>query len=39
VKHESEFIVLSDGRFRLTEHFQWDSRVGGGTNIFEEIQA
>ena len=39
LKHESEFVVLSDGRFRLTEHFQWDSRVGGGTNIFEEIQA
>ena len=34
-----ELVVLSDGRFRLTERFQWDSRVGGGTNVFEEIRA
>lgn len=28
---------LPDGRLRLTEHFQWLTRSGGGTNIFEEL--
>ena len=27
-----------DGRLRLTEHFQWESKPGSGTNVFEEIQ-
>ena len=27
---------LSDGRLRLIEHFQWLTRSGSGTNIFEE---
>ena len=26
-----------DGRLQLIEHFNWDSREGSGTNIFEEI--
>ena len=26
-----------NGRIRLVEHFQWESREGSGTNIFEEI--
>jgi hypothetical protein len=28
---------LQDGRFRLIEAFQWFTRFGGGTNVFEEI--
>jgi hypothetical protein len=28
---------LNDGRLRLIEHFQWITRPGAGTNIFEEI--
>ena len=27
----------AEGRIRLAEHFTWDSRVGSGTNIYEEI--
>jgi len=26
-----------DGRIRLLEHFQWESREGSGTNTFEEV--
>jgi hypothetical protein len=33
-----ELTVLDDGRFRLTEHFQWESREGSGTNVFEEVR-
>jgi len=29
--------VMPDGRVRLTERFQWDTRRGSGTNVFEEI--
>jgi len=29
--------ILEDGRIRLIEHFQWDSRDGSGTNVFEQI--
>lgn len=25
------------GRLRLIEHFEWATRAGGGTNIFEEL--
>jgi hypothetical protein len=25
------------GKIRLLEHFQWESREGSGTNIFEEL--
>lgn len=28
---------LSDGRLRLIEHFQWLTRPGCGTNVFEEV--
>jgi uncharacterized protein DUF6196 len=28
---------LADGRVRLVEHFQWESRVGSGTNVLEEV--
>jgi hypothetical protein len=28
---------LPDGRFRLIEQYQWLTRTGHGTNIFEEI--
>lgn len=26
-----------DGRLRILEHFEWESRPGGGTNVFEEL--
>ena len=28
---------LSDGRLRLVEHFEWLTRAGSGTNVFEEL--
>jgi len=28
---------MPSGRLRLIEQFQWLTRVGGGTNVFEEI--
>ena len=28
---------LPTGKLRLLEHFQWESREGSGTNIFDEI--
>jgi len=34
-----EISRTSDGRMRLLEHFQWQSREGSGTNIFEEMPA
>jgi len=27
----------AEGRIQLAEHFQWDSREGSGTNLYEEI--
>jgi len=27
----------ADGRLRLLEHFEWASREGSGTNVFEEL--
>jgi hypothetical protein len=27
----------ADGRLRLLEHFQWESRDGAGINVFEEL--
>lgn len=30
---------LPDGRYRLTEHFQWTTRPESGTNVFEEVGA
>ena len=32
-----EVEYLPDGRLRLLEHFEWESRDGGGTNVIEEI--
>jgi len=32
-----EIARTAAGKLRVTEHFQWDSREGSGTNIFEEI--
>ena len=32
-----ELERLSDGRLRLVEHFQWITRQGSGTNVFEQI--
>jgi hypothetical protein len=29
----------ADGRLRLIEHFEWRSRMGSGTNIFDETPA
>lgn len=29
--------MLPDGRVRLLEHFQWESREGSGTNVLEEV--
>jgi len=31
-----DVTVLPDGRVRLLEHFQWESREGAGTNVLEE---
>lgn len=28
---------LTDGRLRIVEHFSWDTRVGSGTNVFDEV--
>jgi hypothetical protein len=29
--------ILADGRLRLIEEFEWITRSGKGTNVFEEI--
>lgn len=29
--------MTTDGRLRLVEHFQWESRETAGVNIFEEL--
>jgi hypothetical protein len=34
-----EISRTPEGRIRLLEHFQWESREGSGTNIFEEVLA
>jgi hypothetical protein len=34
---ECVLTLLPDGRIRLTEHFTWATRDGGGTNVIEEI--
>src|ERR1700757_5058425 len=31
------FVREADGRLRIEEHFEWESREGSGVNIFEEI--
>jgi len=32
-----DLYVSRGGALRLEEHFTWDTRLGSGTNIFEEI--
>jgi hypothetical protein len=32
-----EVTRLTDGRLRIVEHFSWETRVGSGTNVFDEI--
>ena len=32
-----EVVGRADGRIRIVEHFSWTSRVGVGTNVFEEL--
>jgi hypothetical protein len=34
---ESRIEVLADGRVRLHEDWEWDSREGSGTSVVEEI--
>lgn len=36
-KSNCEVKILDDGRFQIIENFQWESRKGTGTNIFEQI--
>jgi hypothetical protein len=33
----AEMSSLPDGRIRMLEHFQWESRAGSGTNVLEEV--
>ena len=30
---------LSDGRFRIREHFTWKTREGSGVSIFDQVEA
>ena len=34
---DCEIVRPGGGRLRLIEHFNWDSREGSGTNVFEEL--
>jgi len=34
---QSTIDTLQDGRLRLDENWQWESRAGGGTNVVEEL--
>lgn len=36
-RSECELKLLDDGRLALVAHFEWESRPGSGTNVFEEI--
>ena len=29
--------LTKDGRLRLYEHFQWETRSGHGTNVFDQV--
>lgn len=29
---------LADGRVRIVEHFEWATREGAGTNVFDELR-
>lgn len=35
----SRISVLADGRVRLTETWEWESRIGSGTSAVEEIRS
>lgn len=37
-KSYCEVKILKDGRIQIIEHFQWETREGNGTNIFEELK-
>ena len=32
-----EMTRLPDGRLRIVEYFTWSTRLGSGTNVFDEI--
>ena len=32
-----EVMRLRDGRVRILEHFEWTTRTGRGTNVFDEL--
>jgi hypothetical protein len=32
-----EVMLRGDGRLRIVEHFQWSTREGSGTNVFDEL--
>jgi hypothetical protein len=32
-----ELVRKPDGRLRIVEHFQWRTREGAGTNVFDEL--
>lgn len=32
-----ELLRKSDGRVRVVEHFEWRTRKGSGTNVFDEV--
>ncbi|MFJ6117995.1 hypothetical protein [Streptomyces sp. NPDC092129] len=34
---ESRIVELPDGRLRLEESWQWESRTGDGTSVVEEV--
>lgn len=34
-----EVMTLADGRTRIVEHFLWNTRSGGGTNVFDEPES
>jgi len=36
-RSECEVQRLEDGRTRIIEHFTWSTRVGSGTNVFDEL--
>ena len=37
-RSQCEVKRLDDGRYRIIEHFQWESRPGSGTNVLDEIK-
>ena len=34
-----DLAITPAGRLRMTEHYEWESREGSGTNVFEEVLA